>query len=126
MLDWQYTETLITLRDYQTLLNQISIVLITSSGILAFKNRRLKGRGWPLGLASFAMFLGVVSIIVGFNFRSKLIDVILFLKESPPSSLTDESLKCMTLSQVTLLSLGSIVLIIAASKTPREKRENGL
>lgn len=126
MADWQFTEILVTLRDYQTLLNQISVVLITSSGVLAFKNRRLKGRRLTLGLSTLALILGIVNIVLGFHFRSKMIEIIPDLKlDQNPSSLTDPNLKCLTLLQIGSLVVGAIVLVIAAAKTPRERVTNG-
>ena len=115
------SEVLNTFRDYQILLNQIAVVLISSAGILTFKNRRLAKRNIPVILSASALVLGILNLLLGLAFRSRLVDVTLGLGfDQKPASLTDATLKSLTYWQVGLLALGAILLIVAAAKTPRD------
>lgn len=127
MEEWKFAEVLTTLRDYQLLLNQIAVVVVTGSCILAFKNRRLAKRKWALILTAIALLSSIATLFLGLSFRSKLVDITLALNlEKNPSSLTDETLKCLLLSQVSLLSVASVLLVIAAATTPRDRITNGV
>jgi len=123
MEDWQFVEIINTLRDYQTLLNQISVLLITAAGILIFKNHGLQKSKCSLLLSSLALIFGIISLVMGFLFRSQLIDIIPGL-EFPinPSSLTDPQLKCLSLGQLILLICSTVTLAIGAFSTPRSAR----
>lgn len=124
-MEWKFAECLATLRDYQLLLNQIAVILISGACILAFKNRRLASRKVPLGLTAGALLSAIITLFLGLSFRSKLVDITLALDyERNPSSLTDETLKCLLVSQVSLLSLGAVLLLIAAALTPRDRSTN--
>lgn len=125
-MEWKFAEVLTTLRDYQLLLNQIAVVLITGACILSYKNRRLASRKVSFGLTAASLGIAIITLFLGLSFRSKLVDITLALDYvKNPSSLTDETLKCLLISQVALLSLGAVVLAVAAGLTPRDRNSNG-
>ena len=122
---WKFTEVITTLREYQTLLDHMSVLLISSACVLAFKNRRLKTRTGALCLSIGAFMLAVANLVLGFNFRSKLVDIIPSLDlQKNPSSYTDPCLKSLALWQIGLLSLGAALLIFSAYRTPRDRKSN--
>lgn len=125
-MEWKFAEVLSTLRDYQQLLNQIAVVLITGACVLAFKNRRLASRKASLWLTGLALVVSIATLFLGLSFRSKLVDITLALDYAKnPASLTDESLKDLLLYQVSLQSVAAAMLVAAAALTPRDRSTNG-
>lgn len=123
MVDWQFTEIIITLRDYHTLLDQIAIVLITSAALLTYKISQAEVSKCPIILSFITFTLGIISLFMGFGFRSKLIDIILGLKyDENPTSLTDPTLKHITFLQIIILIIGAIILIISGLITSKKEK----
>lgn len=124
MENWKFVEIIAILKDYNILLDQIAVLLITSAGILAFKFSRVEKRMASRILSAISLFSGIACLVIGFFFRSKLIDIIikLGLKEGA-SSITDPSLKHRTIAQLCILAIGAIFLGIAALLTPRKEND---
>lgn len=117
---WQFQEMLATLRGHQDLITQATIVLITSSGVLAFKNRTTVVNT-PLFFGTVALICGILSLLAGFDFRSELIDIIPGLaRKENPTSLTSDSLKCTAIFQLFCLTAGTITIFISAATTPSD------
>ena len=121
MADWQFTEIITTHREYQELLVQLSMVLITGSSTLIFINRNSR-KTLSFLSAIFASVFGILSIVWSFGFKSRLIDIIPTLTATENgSSLTDAGLQCNATTQLVFIIVSLIFISIAGACTPKNR-----